>query len=155
MELIAIVRPGSWNLPLFFHIFGAMLLVASLPVALYAIRIARTRGDQPAAQFAFRVLSRATLPAFLLMRVFAQIIDDKEHADKGDPTWIGIGFGVSDLGGLLLIVALVLTGLMARRAKKGTSVAGAPQLAIGAGIAGFLIVMYIVAIWAMTTKPGA
>lgn len=155
MELLAAVRPGSWNLPLFFHVAGAMALVASLILALYSIRIARTRGDQPAAQFAFRVLLRGTLPAFLVMRVFAQIIDNKEHADKGDPTWIGIGFGASDFGGLLLIISLVLTGLMARRAKRGTSVAGAGQLAVATGIAGLLLVMYIVAIWAMTTKPGA
>jgi hypothetical protein len=153
--MLAVVRPDAWNFPLFLHVAGAMALVGSLTVALYAIRIARTRGDQPAAQFAFRVLLRFTLPSYLVMRIGAQWIYSKEHLDKlkTDPQWVDIGFITSDLGVLLLIVGLVLTGLMSRRAKNGTSVAGAGQLAVSAAIAGLLIVGYIVAIWAMTTKP--
>jgi hypothetical protein len=153
--VLAGIRSGDVNLPLFFHIAGAMALVASLVVALYAIRIARTRGDQPAAQFAFRVLLRATLPAYLVMRIAAQITYSNEHLDKlkSDPGWIGIGFGVSDFGFLLLLVGLVLTGLMARRAKAGASVAGAAQLKVATGLAALLMVLYVVAIWAMTAKP--
>jgi hypothetical protein len=151
--MLAVVRPDSWNFPLFFHVAGAMALVASLILALYAIRIARTRGDQPAAQFAFRVLLRFTLPSYLVMRIGAQIIASKEKVENSDAAWVGIGFITSDLGALLLIVGLVLTGLMSRRAKNGTSVAGAGQLGVAAAIAGLLILAYIVAIWAMTTKP--
>jgi hypothetical protein len=153
MELLAVVRPGSWNWALFLHVGGAMALVASLIMALYAIRIARTRGDQPAAQFAFRVLWRFTLPSYIVMRVGAQIIASKEKLEDSDDAWIGIGFLTSDFGLLLLLIGLLLTGLMARRAKSGTSVAGAAQLRVAAGIAGLLVVAYIVAIWAMTTKP--
>src|SRR3954452_18810949 len=120
--MLAVVRPDSWNFPLFFHVAGAMALVASLILALYAIRIARTRGDQPAAQFAFRVLLRFTLPSYLVMRIGAQIIASKEKVENSDDAWVGIGFITSDLGLLLLIIGLVLTGLMARRAKSGTSV---------------------------------
>lgn len=149
----ALIRPGSWNLPLYFHIGGAMLLVASLVVALYSIRIARERGDQPAAQFAFRVLLRATLPAFIVMRVAAEIMVSKEHLQNSNAAWLGVGFGASDFGLLLLLVGLLMTGLMARRTKNGESVAGAPQLTIAAGLTGLLVVGYIVAIWAMTTKP--
>jgi hypothetical protein len=152
--MLAIVRPDAWNLPLFVHIAGAMALVASLVLALYGIRIARTRGDQPAAQFAFRVLWRFTLPAFIVMRLGGQWIAAKETLENSDATWIGIGFTVSDLGLLLLIIGLVLTGLMARRAKAGTSVAGAGQLRAAGIVAGILVTAYLVAIWAMTTKPG-
>jgi cytochrome b561 len=151
--MLAVVRPSAWNFPLFLHVGGAMALVASLVVALYAIRIARTRGDQPAAQFAFRVLWRFTLPAFIVMRVSAEWIASKEKLENSDDAWIGIGFIVSDLGLLLLIIGLVLTGLMARRAKQGTSVAGAAQLRAAGIIAGILVVAYVVTIWAMTTKP--
>jgi hypothetical protein len=151
--LTAVVRPGSWNLPLFFHVAGAMALLASLVVALYAIKIARERGHQPAAQFASRVLLIGTLPSYVVMRVAAQIVLNKEHLDKHTPTWAGIGFAVSDFGFLLLLVALILTGLMARRAKQGTSVAGATQLRVAGALAGVLVVAYLVAIWAMTTKP--
>jgi cytochrome b561 len=150
---LAAVRPGSWNFPLFLHIGGAMALVASLVVALYAIRIARERGDQPAAQFAFRTLWRFTLPAYIVMRVGAQWIASKEKLEDSKDAWIGIGFGTSDLGLLLLIIGLVLTGLMARRAKQGTSVAGTVQLRAAGIIAGLLVLAYLVTIWAMTTKP--
>jgi uncharacterized membrane protein len=153
--MLAVVRPDSWNLPLFIHIAGAMALVASLVVASYALKIARDRGDQPAAQFAFRTLLRGTLPAYIVMRVGAQLIASKEHVDKNSPDWVGIGFGVSDFGALLLIIGLVLTGLIARRAKQGQSVAGATQLRIVSAISGLLLIAYIVAIWAMTTKPGS
>jgi cytochrome b561 len=152
MEL-AVVRPGAWDFPLFLHIAGAMALVASLVVALYAIRIARERGDQPAAQFAFRTLWRFTLPAYIVMRVGAQWIVSKEKLEDSKDAWIGIGFGTSDLGLLLLIIGLILTGLMARRAKQGTSVAGTVQLRAAGIIAGLLVLAYLVTIWAMTTKP--
>lgn len=150
---LAAIRPASWDWVLFLHIAGAMAAVASLVVALYAIRIARERGDGPAAEFAFRVLLRATLPAYIVMRVFAQILESKEHLDKNPPSWVGIGFGLSDLGLLLLVVGLVLTGLMARRTRRGQSVAGALQLRLAGGAAGVMMGAYLVAIWAMTTKP--
>ena len=150
---LAVVRPDAWNFPLFLHVGGAMALVSSLVVALYAIRIARQRGDQPAAQFAFRVLWRFTLPAFIVMRVGAQWIASKEKLENSNDAWIGIGFSTSDIGLLLLIIGLVLTGLIARRAKQGTSVAGAGQLRAAGILAGLLILAYLVTIWAMTTKP--
>jgi len=151
--MLAAIRPSSWNLPLYIHIGGAMMLVASLVVASFAIKIARDRGDQPAAQFAFRTLWRLTLPAYIVMRVGAQLIVDKEHLSGSKDTWIGIGFGVSDAGALLLIIGLILTGLMARRAKAGDSVAAAVPLRVASAIAGLLLLGYVVAIWAMTTKP--
>jgi cytochrome b561 len=150
---LGIVRPDSWNFPLFLHVAGAMALVASLVIALYAIRIARERGDQPAAQFAFRVLWQFALPAFIVMRVGAAWIVSKEKLEDSNDAWIGIGFTTSDLGLLLLIIGLVLTGLIARRAKQGTSVAGAGQLRAAGILAGLLILAYLVTIWAMTTKP--
>jgi cellobiose-specific phosphotransferase system component IIC len=151
--VLAIVRPSDWNLPLFFHIGGAMFLVASLIVALYAVPIARRRGDQPAAQFLARVLLWVTLPSYLVMRIFAQVIASKEHVDKASPTWVGIGFTVSDFGFVLLLAVLIMTGLVARKTRAGTSVAGSGQLRATGVITGILLAAYVVAIWAMTTKP--
>ena len=151
--MLATVRPDSWNLPLFIHVGGAMALVASLILALFAIRIARTRGDQPAAQFAFRVLLRFTLPAYLVMRIGAQLIASKEKLEDSDDAWITIGYITSEPGLLLLIAGLVLTGLMARRAKQGSSVEGAGQLRAAGILVGILIAAYVVTVWAMTTKP--
>src|SRR5256885_16165097 len=96
--MLAVVRPDAWNLPLFLHVAGAMALVASLVMALYAIRIARTRGDQPAAQFAFRVLWRFTLPAFIVMRIGAEWIASKKHLENSTHAWVGTGLRLSDAG---------------------------------------------------------
>jgi hypothetical protein len=150
--MLAIVRPDSWNLPLFMHVAGAMALVGSLIVASYSLRIARTRGDQPAVDFAFRTLRSAVLPSYLVMRVGAQWIQSKENV-ADDATWLGIGFITSDMGLLVLLIGLLLTGLAARRTKAGASVAGSTGLRVATILTGILIAAYVVAVWAMTTKP--
>jgi len=151
--MVAVVRPDSWNILLFIHIAGAMALVALTILAVFALRTAVARGDQPATAFASRVLFMGVLPAFIVMRVGAQLILDKEDLTDSKATWIGIGFGISDLGALLLIIALVLTGLSSRKAKSGTSVAGSGRLKAAAVLTQILLVAYVVAIFAMTAKP--
>jgi hypothetical protein len=106
--VIAFIRPHSWELPLFVHVFGAMLLFgATLATAALAFAGPRV----PAvSRSAFWTLLAAAIPAWLLMRVGAQWIYSKEHHQifQKDPTWIGIGLGVADAG---LIVLLVMTGV--------------------------------------------
>jgi len=49
-----------------------------------------------------------------LMRVAAEWIRSKEnYGGDDDPAWIGIGYITADLGGLLLLISIVLTGLAA------------------------------------------
>ena len=95
--MFAIVRPDSWNLPLFVHVAGAMLLVAAVVVVLAVTAGALRRGDDAAVlmRLAFRALLLGVLPAWLVMRVGAQWVASEEAV--GDPSWIGIGYG--DLGG--------------------------------------------------------
>ena len=150
--MLAVVRPDSWNVLLFIHIAGAMALVATLVVAAYAIPIARTRGDLAAAQFAYRVLWRAVLPAWIVMRVGAQLIADKEDVPDS-ASWLTVGFSTSEAGLLLIIAGMIITGLAARRAKAGQSVSGSGGLRAATVLMGILLVAYVVAIWAMTTKP--
>jgi hypothetical protein len=153
LSVFAVVRPDSWNFPLFVHVAGAMALVATLILASFSIRIARTRGDQPAAQFAFRVLWRAALPAYLVMRIGAQWIASTEKVENSKDAWLSIGFIVSDMGFVFLLAGIVLTGLAAKRAKEGASVAGSTGLRVATAFTGLLVLGYVVAIWAMTTKP--
>ena len=147
------VRPSSWNPLLFIHVFGAMLLVATMVLAIYSLVLARRRGDEPATRFAFRTLFMGVLPAYIVMRVGAQLIVDKEKLSDSKATWIGLGFSISDAGALLLLVTLLLAGLSARSAKGGTAVAGAKRLRVATILSGILVVAYVVAIYAMTTKP--
>jgi hypothetical protein len=57
------------------------------------------------------------------------------------------------MGVLFLIVATVLVGLAARRA--GEPGDGGPVVSarIATGLVSLLLVAYLVAVWAMTTKP--
>ena len=69
-----------------------------------------------------------------------------------DPTWVGIGYITSDLGLLLIIITTVLSGLAARRIRlnpDGQSL----MTRISMALTFILIAAYVVAVWAMTTKP--
>jgi hypothetical protein len=149
----ASIRPDDWNFPLLLHILGAMILVALLASAVVVL-VAATRADDRAAtvRFAFRTLLIGAIPAYLLMRVGAEWLASNENIPEDDPpSWIDIGYGVADGGLLLLIVATVLAGLAARRARRGGEPTGLVRWTTG--LTGFLILAYAVALWAMATKP--
>ena len=144
--MFAIVRPDSWNLPLFVHVAGAMALVAALVVVLALTAGALRRGEDAAVLIrqAFRALLLGVLPAWIVMRVGAQWVESEEAV--GDPTWIGIGYATSE-GELLLI--LIATGLAWRATRRGAAGSGRAIL----GLAAVLLFAFAVAIWAMTAKP--
>ena len=152
-------RPDEWDLPLFLHILGAMVLVGALVLTATYLFGAWRRGSADSLRFAYRSLLWGAIPGFLVMRVAAQWIYSKEGYDDlpSDPNWIGIGFGISDFGLLLLIVATVGAGLGVRRASAATADAGAVETGTSVRVAAvavaLLLVLYLVAIWAMTTKP--
>ncbi|HUF02327.1 MAG TPA: hypothetical protein VMN35_07875 [Gaiellaceae bacterium] len=68
-----------------------------------------------------------------------------------DQVWLGIGFIVTDLGGLLLLVALVLGGIGVRRLRSGS---GTRLLTATMAITVVLLAAYLLAAWAMSAKPG-
>ena len=150
------IRPGSWNLPLLLHVGGAMLLVGAVTVAAGVLILAWRRTD-PAetvalTRFGFWTLLLAVLPSYVLMRVGAQWIASREHLENSDATWIGIGFGTADTGLPVLIVAIIVVGIGVRRL--GSNPVGRSVLArIGTVLTLLLLIAYIVAVWAMTTKP--
>jgi hypothetical protein len=148
-----LVRPSSWDLPLFVHVAGAMMVYASLVVAVAVLVVARrSEGDERGAitRFGFRTLLFVAIPSYLVMRIGAEWVLGRENLNE-NAAWIGIGFSTADLGGLLLIIATILTGLGARRLRSGGG--GARLATTGTFIVGFVIVIYTIAVWAMTTKP--
>lgn len=151
MTLLALIRPDSWNWALLVHVAGAMVLVGGLLTAGGAILLARRDATGALARFSYLTLAVVAFPAFIVMRAGAQWIYDKEgFAGDGDPTWVGIGYGTSDVGGLLLIVALVLGGIGLRRSRRG---GGEGLLRASGMIALVLLAVYVVAVWAMAGKP--
>ncbi len=134
----------AYEVSLFAHILGAMVLLGALVLA--ATSLAPNRDGS--LYLGYRALLVAALPAWLVMRVAAQIVLDESGFDE-EAGWVGIGFITSELGLLLLIAATVCAGLSNKRG-------GRPGLTRAAFIlSSLLIVMYVVTIWAMTTKPGA
>ena len=135
----------AYELSLFTHILGAMVLVGALLLA--ATALAPNGGVS--LRLGYRALLVAALPAWLVMRVAAQWVESESGVGDlpEDPGWLGIGYITSELGLLLLIAATVCAGLSLRRGDR-------PGLTRAAFfLSAFLVVMYIVTIWAMTTKP--
>jgi hypothetical protein len=153
MSVFAAVRPDDWNFPLLMHVFGAMILVGGLLTAATALLLGWRRDSAFYTRLGFRSLLFIAFPAWWVMRIGAEWIYSKENFDEDDePAWLGIGYIVTDLGGLLLLIAIVLTGIGVRRLRRpdaGTSI----LTRIGAVIATLTLLAYLVAVWAMTAKP--
>jgi len=136
--------PDEALLPLFLHILGAMGLVGALLLAVTALAPA---GGGPSLRLGYRSLLIAALPSWLVMRLAAQWVADEEGVAESEAAWIAIGYITSELGLLLLLAATVCAGLSARRG-------GRPGLTRAAFLlSAFMVAMYVVTIWAMTTKP--
>ncbi len=115
----------------------------------------RSGGDDRVslARFGFRTLLIGVVPSYIVMRGAAEWIYSKWGFNgDNDPAWVGVGYITSDLGLLLIIIATVLSGLAARRIRNnpdGPSV----MTRISMALTFILIAAYVVAVWAMTTKP--
>jgi hypothetical protein len=156
--VLAATRPTDWDFPLFLHVLGAMVLVGGLVVAVAMQIIAWPRRD-PAdvgayTRGAFWALLTVALPGWVLMRVGGEWIYSKEGwTGDNDPDWLGIGYVAADLGFVVLLVTLLLAGLGVRQVRR--SGGGASILArVATPLATILLILYLVAVWAMTAKPG-
>lgn len=102
-----IAEAFSW--PLFLHVLGAMLLVgAVLSVIIVACAGWRRPGAPALRRSAFWALLAVAVPAWVVTRVFAQLIyaDEKSGFGGHDPAWVKIGFDVADGGLIVLLLAL-------------------------------------------------
>jgi hypothetical protein len=139
--MLALVRPDSWNDPLFLHVLGAMVLVGGTGATVaIAIGLPTWRG------LLVRTIGFLVLPAWVLMRFAGQWIDSKEDV-PGDPAWLGIGFIVGDAGLVLLVVTALIAWWGLRRPERSWPVKGVAVLS------GVYLIALFVAMWAMTTKP--
>ena len=115
--MLALIRPDTWNLPLFLHVLGATVLfgtVGVVAVAGFAIRRS-TNHQLLLARVAQRTYMLGVIPAYILMRVGAQWIDSKEFPNGNEPGWVGVGFLVSDAGAILLIIVGILLAVRRQR----------------------------------------
>ena len=154
MTEFAAIRPDDWNLPLFLHVLGALTLIGTLAVAIALLVSARRNPSVGSLRQALRALTLGVLPAWVLLRVSAEWIAHKEGWNEVDepPAWIGIGYITTDLGLLLIVISSVLAWLSLRKAREGEA-AGSTRVRVATGLISFLVVLNIVALWAMTAKP--
>jgi hypothetical protein len=154
--VLAVTRDPEVNFPLFLHVLGAGLLVGTLLVVAVAILLGWRRtdvGDAAAlTRFGLRALWFGVVPAYVLMRVGAHWTEAEEDLPEvvEDSAWLGIGYVTADAGAALIIISIVLAAIGVRRLRSGGGVAFGRAVGI---IALLLVAAYLVAMWAMTSKP--
>jgi hypothetical protein len=154
MTIVAAVRPDSWNLAVFVHVAGAMILMGGLVTAVGAGLVGWRDENSALSRIGALTLFAVALPGWIIMRVGAEWAYNKEGwdkvPDKLTPTWLDIGYITADGGGIILLVALVLGGIGVRKARSG---GGTGLLKASTVLAAVVIAVYIVTIWAMGGKP--
>jgi hypothetical protein len=151
VTVLAIIRPDSWEFPLFLHVLGATVLVGGLLTG--ASSLAFARGDVRFLRLGYWSLLAVSLPGWVLMRAGGEWIASREGWTKkgvDDPTWLGIGFLLADLGGLILLISLILGGVGVYRLRQGK---GTGLLKATLVLALVLLAAYVIAVWAMAGKP--
>ena len=150
--LLAAIRPDDQNFPLFVHVLGAMILVGGLLTT--AATLAWSRGDVASLRLGYRTLLAVAFPGWIVMRIGAEWIYSEEGwdelPDSAQPTWLGIGYLLADLGGLILLVSLIVGGIGVYRLREGK---GAGLLRATLVLSLILLAAYVVAVWAMAGKP--
>ena len=152
MNASAAIRPDEWGLPLFLHILGALTLIGALALSV-ALLLGAWRGDsRESLRSALRALTLGVIPAWIVLRGSAEWIAEKEGFRDLDepPAWIDVGYIVTDAGFLLIVISSLLAWVAYRRSEAGASGAA---VRVATVLVALLIVLNLVALWAMTTKP--
>ena len=149
--------PSSWNVPLLVHVAGAMILVGGVLAAVAALVSAH--GDERRLRLGYYSLLFVAFPGLILTKMGATAIWSKYSGHsffrsafpaKDDPHWIQIGGTALDMGGGALVLALILGwfGLKRLDTKRGQQMMKLVMI-ISIG----LLAAYVLAIWAMGTRP--
>ena len=154
MSLLAAIRPNDWEFPLFLHVLGALTLIGALVLTTAMLFTAWRDASATNLRFAVRSLTLGVIPAWVVLRGSAEWIADKEgYSDLDDPPdWIDLGYMAGDIGFLLILLSTLLGWLALRKARADGSPSGTVRAA--AILVSLLLALNLVALWAMTTKPG-
>ena len=151
--VLAAVRPDEQNVPLLVHVLGASILVGGLVTA--ASLLAWARGDERSLRLGYWTLLAVSFPGWIVMRIGAEWIYSEQGWDDlpdevDEPAWLGIGYLLADLGGLILLVSLILGGIgvYRLRAGRGTGLLRATMV-----LSLVVLAVYVVAVWALAGKP--
>jgi len=153
MTALAAIRANELELPLFIHVLGALALIGAVVLAAAMLFTAWRDASAANLRLAVRSLTLGVIPAWIVLRGSAEWIADKEgYADLDDPPdWIDIGYLAGDVGVLLILLSALFGWLALRKARADGSPRGTVRAA--AVLISVLLVLNLVALWAMTTKP--
>jgi hypothetical protein len=153
VTLLGIIRPDEWEAPLFVHVLGALTLIGALALTSALLFSAWRAGSAASVRLAVRSLMLGVIPAWVVLRGSAEWIADKEgYRDLDDPpNWIDIGYMVSDAGFLPILISALLGWIALRKTRAGDG--PAKTVPIAAILIALALVLNLVALWAMTTKP--
>jgi uncharacterized cupredoxin-like copper-binding protein len=154
-ELLAAIRPAGQDFPVLLHIVGATVVFGALLAS--ATSLALARGDVRLLRLGYFSLLLVGLPGLILMRLSGEWIYRKQGwndlpENLRDVAWLRIGFVVADGGAILFVLALVAGGVGISRLRRGKGGAGLLKVTMVSALV--LAVAYVVAVWAMTGKPG-
>lgn len=158
--MLAAIRADSVNFPLLLHVLGASILLGALVTAATAQLLAWRRRSPtdvlPYARLSFRTLLFVAIPAWFLMWLGGHWTASREGLSEldEDPTWLVIGYITAEPGGLLLLISTILAGLGTRRLGRSNGEQGATLARIATVLAVLLVIAYVIAVWAMSAKPG-
>jgi hypothetical protein len=150
----SVTRPDSWDLPLFVHILGAMLLTGALFLSAVSLIVAWRGNAASLIHLGFKSLFYGAIPGWILMRGGAEWIAHKEGLDNSDVNfaWLNIGETTADLGFVLLLASVVIGAIVVRRINRNQDGSGV-STRVATVLVSLLLVAYFVTVWAMTTKP--
>jgi hypothetical protein len=144
--MLAILRPDSWNFPLFLHVLGATTVTGATAAAF--VGAVSSRRWPWLRLVVARTLLLAVFPAWLLMRLGGAWEDSRSSIGDGQG-WLDVGYLVGDAGLVLLVVAMILGAVGVRKPERGWPISAV------AVITGVYFVALLVAMFAMTGKPGS
>ena len=144
--MLALIRPDSWDFPLFLHVLGATVLVGA--VATMVVLALASNGRPWLRRIGFRTMLAVVIPAWLLMRLPGQWEDSRSSIGDGEG-WLDVGYIVGDAGVVFLVLTTIVAWLAARRPDRRW-----PTRTV-AVLAGIYLAALLVAMFAMSGKPGS
>ena len=144
--MLGLIRPDSWNVPLFLHVLGATVLVGAVAATLLAA--SRSGSSTLLRRVAFRTLLLLAIPSWLLMRLAGGWIASKGDI-PGTPGWLDTGYIVGDGGLFFLLVATIVAWVATRKPERAWPARTVTVIAL------LYLIALLVAMFAMSGKPGA
>ena len=153
MNALAAIRPDEWNMPLFIRILGALVLTGALALTTAYLFSAWRTGSAPNLRMALRSLTLGVFPAWIVLRGGAEWISDR-RATPTSTARLDRHRLHGHRSGLPADRDFERPRLRGDARTRAGGEGPKTSIKVAAVLIALLLVLNVVAIWAMTTKPG-